>query len=134
NAYVEDSVEMITVVSGAVSVISSNRNLKLRPGEQAFEKDDKLYLNHPNIQAITAWRRGFFYFQDADVQSIMRQISRFYDVSVRYEGEPSKETYDGLISRDLNLSESISLLNKLSIRAKLTGDKTIVVAPEPLKK
>jgi transmembrane sensor len=129
NAYTEDSVEMITVISGAVSVESFNRNLTLHPNDQAFEKQDKLTLHHPNIQAITAWRRGFFYFQEADVQSIMRQISRFYDVSVHYEGRPSTETYDGLISRDLKLTDALSLLNRLNIKATLTGDKTIIVAP-----
>lgn len=129
NAYTEDSVEMITVLSGAVRVESSDRNLTLHPSDQAFERQGKLTLQHPNIQAITAWRRGFFYFQEADVQSIMRQISRFYDVSVRYEGKPSTETYDGLISRDLRLTDALSLLNRLNIKATLTGDKTIIVAP-----
>jgi hypothetical protein len=129
NAYTEDSVEMITVLSGAVRVESSDRNLTLHPSDQAFERQGKLTLQHPNIQAITAWRRGFFYFQEADVQSIMRQISRFYDVSVRYEGKPSTETYDGLISRDLKLTDALSLLNRLNIKATLTGDKTIIVAP-----
>jgi ferric-dicitrate binding protein FerR (iron transport regulator) len=134
NAYTEDSVEMITVVSGAVSVLSQNNSLTLRPGDQAFERQGKLSLELPNIQAVTAWRRGFFNFENADVRSIMRQISRFYDVSVRYEGQPSGETYDGLISRDLNLSEALSLLNKLDIKATLTDDKTIIVTPQTAPK
>jgi transmembrane sensor len=134
NAYAEDSVEMITLLTGSVSVTSTNKTLTLHTGEQAFERQDKLSLEHPNIQAITAWRRGFFYFQDADVHSIMRQFSRFYDVAVRYEGQPSRETYDGLISRDLTLSEALALLNKLNIKARLNDDKTIIVAPEILQK
>jgi transmembrane sensor len=131
NAYTEDSVEMITVISGAVNVVSSNRSLTLRPGDQALQRQDKLTLQHPNIQAITAWRRGFFYFQAADVPSIMRQISRFYNVSVRYEGRPFTETYDGLFGRDLKLTDALSLLNRLNIKATLADDKTIIVAPEP---
>jgi transmembrane sensor len=134
NAYTEDSVEMITVISGAVSVASSGRSLTLHPSDQAFERQNELTLEHPNIQAITAWRRGFFYFQDADVQSIMRQISRFYDVLVHYEGQPSTETYDGLISRDLKLTDVLSLLNRLNIKATLAGGKTIIVAPESPQK
>jgi ferric-dicitrate binding protein FerR (iron transport regulator) len=134
NAYSEDSVEMITVISGAVSVASSGRSLTLHPSDQALERQDNLTLQHPNIQAITAWRRGFFYFQDADVPSIMRQISRFYDVAVRYEGRTSTETYDGLISRDLKLTDALSILNRLNIKATLSGDKTIIVAPESPQK
>lgn len=134
NAYMEDSVEMITVVSGAVSVLSQNNSLTLRPGDQAVERQGKLSLEFPNLQAVTAWRRGFFNFENADARSIMRQISRFYNVSVRYEGEPSGETYDGLISRDLNLSEALSLLNKMDIQATLIDDKTIVVAPKTAPK
>jgi hypothetical protein len=60
----------------------------------------------------------------------MRQISRFYDVAVWYEGQPTKETFDGLISRDLTLSETLALLNKLNIKARLNDDKAIIVAPE----
>jgi ferric-dicitrate binding protein FerR (iron transport regulator) len=129
NAYVEDSVAMITVLSGSVVVASLDKHLTLRPGEQAFQRQDRLSLEHPNVQVTTAWRRGFFNFQNANVQSIMKQISRFYDVTIRYEGQPSPETYDGLISRDLNLSQTVELLNKLNIKATLTNNRTIVVSP-----
>jgi hypothetical protein len=64
----------------------------------------------------------------------MRQISRFYDVAVRYEGRTSTETYDGLISRDLKLTDALSILNRLNIKATLSGDKTIIVAPESPQK
>jgi ferric-dicitrate binding protein FerR (iron transport regulator) len=129
NAYVEDSLAMITVLSGTVVVASLDKHLTLRPGEQAFQRQNKISLEHPNIQAVTAWRRGFFYFQNANVQSIMKQISRFYDVAIRYEGQPSPESFDGLISRDLNLSQTLSLLNKLNIKVTLTNNRIIVVTP-----
>lgn len=134
NAYADDSVEMITVISGAVSVRSGQRMIRLNPGEQAYQRADRFSLEHPNLPAITAWRRGFFYFQDADVRTIMRQISRFYNVTVRYETQPSAETYDGLISRDQTLAEVLAGLNKLNIRATLAGDSAILVAPQTSQK
>lgn len=127
-AYDDDEAELTTVISGAVRVTVANKDLTLRSGEQALENKDKLSLQHPNVQSVTAWRRGFFHFDNANVQSIMRQLSRFYDVTVTYQGQPSNETYDGLISRDLKLTDALSVLNNLNIKATLT-DRTITVSP-----
>jgi ferric-dicitrate binding protein FerR (iron transport regulator) len=128
-AYPDDSAEATTLIDGGVSVSSSEKSLKLKPGEQAFEKTGSISLLHPNVQAVTAWRRGFFSLQDADIKDIMKQFGRYYDVQVIFKGAISPEKYTGLVSRDLDLSDAMLLLRHLHINATLT-DRIITVEPE----
>jgi ferric-dicitrate binding protein FerR (iron transport regulator) len=128
-AYSDDSTEATTLVDGKVKVESNEKALILQPGEQAFQKAGTLTLTHPNVQAVTAWRRGFFSLQDADIQDIMKEFSRFYDVQVVFRGAISSEKYTGLVGRDLNLRDAVSLLQHLHINATLS-DRTIIVEPE----
>jgi transmembrane sensor len=128
-AYPDDSTEATTLVEGKVKVKDFDKTLILQPGDQAFQKAGVLTLTRPNVQAVTAWRRGFFSLQDADILDIMKEFSRFYDVKVVFKGAVSSEKYTGLVGRDLNLSDAVSLLRHLNINATLS-DRTIIVEPE----
>ena len=56
----------------------------------------------------------------------MRQISRWDDDDVRYEVKPNNETYGGRISRNLNLSNILKMLETYGVHYRLEN-KTLVV-------
>jgi hypothetical protein len=56
----------------------------------------------------------------------MRQISRWYDVDVVFEGNISNEEFSGKIYRNANLSEVLKLLNVLDVNYKIEGKKLII--------
>jgi ferric-dicitrate binding protein FerR (iron transport regulator) len=131
NAYADNNSEMTTLVDGSVQVSDGNTALLLLPGSQAIEKAGGMSLTHPSIQNVTAWRRGFFALQDADIQTIMQQICRFYNVEVEYmdKSSLSKQTYYGTIPRNQTLQETLKALEQLKIQATLKN-RTIIVEPE----
>jgi ferric-dicitrate binding protein FerR (iron transport regulator) len=128
SSYVDEQFQKTTLVEGKVRVTSASDNLVLTPGEQAEAANGKLSVNHPDVYSVTAWRRGFFNFSNADIQTVMRQIARWYDVTVVYEGEPSKEKLEGSISRNQNLAETLAALDALHIHASVK-DRTVTVHP-----
>ena len=128
SSYEDEKFQKTTLVDGKVRVSATYDNLILTPGEQAEDVDGKLAVRHPDVYRVTAWRRGFFNFSDADIQAVMRQIARWYDVEVKFEGEPSKEKLEGSISRNQNLDETLAALAALHIHATVKN-RVVTVYP-----
>jgi ferric-dicitrate binding protein FerR (iron transport regulator) len=128
SSYPDDKAAMTTLLTGKIKVNAASQSFVLQPGEQAFDAGSSVSIKHPNLKTVTAWRRGFFNFSDADVTSVVKQLARWYNVEYRFEGVPSTEKVDGLIGRDLKLSEALAVLRTLHINATLI-DRTIIIKP-----
>jgi transmembrane sensor len=80
------------------------------------------------VNNVMAWRNGVFHFENADIQTVMRQLSRWYDVAVVYKRDIEKD--DPLfveVKRNTNLSDVLKALN-LAGGAKFSiEDKKIIV-------
>jgi len=103
----------------------------LKPGEQASvsqtsQKSQPIPVQTVDLDQVMAWKNGWFEFDNTDIKTIMRQISRWYDVDVRYEVKPNNETYGGRISRNLNLSNILKMLETYGVHYRLEN-KTLVV-------
>lgn len=123
NAYRDEAVVKTTLLEGAVKVSTRVGTINLVPGEQALLNATNASLSL-NDQADTdkemAWKNNVFSFDNDDLQSIMRQISRWYDVDVVYQGKITTEKYVGEIPRSSNLAEVFKILelNHVHIDAK----------------
>lgn len=127
NAYHDENSIKTTLVEGAVKVISGKSSKLLKPGQQAVLSANKIQLNpDPDMEEITAWKNGYFYFKGSDIETIMRQIARWYNVDVTFEGEIPKRTFTGKIYRNAKASEILDLLSYSNIHFKTTGQKIIV--------
>jgi len=123
SAYSDESQVKTTLLEGAVNVSNGMSSLKLKPGQQALLNlaDAKLRMN-PNVDVDKelAWKNDLFAFDNDDLKTIMRQISRWYDLDVVYQGKITDEKYVGEIPRNSNLSEVFKILelNHVHIDAK----------------
>jgi ferric-dicitrate binding protein FerR (iron transport regulator) len=129
-AYPEEGSKKTTLVQGAVKVVNGNEERVLKPDEQSVvTKDGGLTVaTGVDIEPVIAWKQGFFQFKHTDLKTIMRQIERWYDVEVVYRREDLSGEYGGRISRKLNLSELISLLEGNGVgHFKMDGRKLIVL-------
>ncbi len=120
NAYDDEANMRTTLIQGSARV----NTVILRPGEQYTDgKIEKV-----DTEDIVAWREGMFRFHSMDIRSIMRQVARWYNIEVTYEGNIN-ETFGGGISRNVNLSE---LLQTLELTKKIkfeTDGRKIIVRP-----
>ena len=135
NAYDDEAAVKTTLLEGAVKVTKSakaiERAVVLKPGEQAVlaAVNSQLTIDHaPGIDKVMAWKNGVFHFEKADIQTVMRQLSRWYDVEVVYKRDIEKD--DPLffeVKRNTNLSDVLKVLNEANGAKFSIEDKKIIV-------
>lgn len=129
NSYEDEESQEITLLEGSVQIIKGNEKQLLQPGQQArVSKDDILRIAAVNTEETTGWKNGQFVFRDADIQSIMRQVVRWYDVKVIYQTGVTRH-FNATISRNEPLSRLLNLLEKTGDIHFKIENKTIYVLP-----
>lgn len=129
-AYPEEGKKKMTLVNGAIKVGSGAESRQLRPGEQAVmeEAGPVTVTSDVNIENVIAWKLGFFQFSHMNIKTLMREIARWYDVDVVYQRTDLSGEYGGRISRNLNLSDLIGLLEGNGFgNFKIEGRRLIVL-------
>jgi ferric-dicitrate binding protein FerR (iron transport regulator) len=127
NSYNDERVMKTTLLTGFVKVTKGDQQVMIKPGEQAEVADKTIKVNTGvNVNKEVAWKNGLFYFKNENLKAIMRQISRWYDIDVVYEGKISNDEISGKIYRNANLSEVLKLLNVLDVNYKIEGKKLII--------
>lgn len=129
NAYEDEATIKTTLLEGAVKLQTGSSTGVLKPGEQAsINSSGAMHVtNDADLEEVVAWKNGSFQFTAQTIQSIMRQISRWYDVEIVYEGTISKETFSGIVSRNSNVSEVMKILAEGGIKFKIEGGKMILL-------
>lgn len=128
NAYADESTLNTTLIEGSVKFTAANgESAKLKPGQQAQLSSSVSVINNVNIDEIIAWKSGWFNFDRADITTIMRQVSRWYDVEVVFEGQPSKKTFSGIVSRSHQISEVLKIMEKAGVKFRIEGKKITVL-------
>lgn len=129
NAYSDEHSIRTTLLEGEVRVIELNSkdSKLLKPGEQSIV-DKNIYIENIDTQTEIAWKEGYFNFSRADIETVMRQLARWYGVHAKYEGVLPEHHFSGAISTDLTLLEVLEILEKSNIHFKLVG-KEVTVMP-----
>jgi transmembrane sensor len=136
NAYDDEDAIKTTLLEGKVKVSPHNlpagvESVVLKPGQQASisQKSQAIPVLTVDTDMVMAWKNGLFHFESADIKTVMRQLSRWYDVEIVYKGTTVKN--DPLfveISRNTNLSDVLKALEVSgSARFSIEGKKIIVL-------
>ena len=116
NSYADETLTKTTLIEGSVLVEAAGTKKVLTPGTQAIVGPDGLTITEANIDEVLAWKNGYFLFESEDIESVMRKISRWYDVEVVFEGDRPKDGFGGTVSRFSNVSK---VLQKLQLTNKV---------------
>lgn len=127
NAYPDEEAIKTTLLQGSVMVIAAGGSKTIKPAEQAVLQGDKLTVHDANVEEAVAWKNGYFRFNDEKISSIMRKLSRWYDVEIRYEGSLSDNGLNGTISRYRDISQVLKMLEQTKeVHFKIEGRKITV--------
>nr|WP_121271282.1 FecR family protein [Pedobacter schmidteae] len=138
NAYADEASSKTTLLEGAVQVSSLNKDkstavenhsARLSPGQQASLNDRAIQIKTVNTEAAVAWKNNKFMFEGNNIQGIMRQVSRWYDVDVVFKGDISQEAFAGKISRFKHLSEVLDLIELTGLVHFKVEGRRITVMP-----
>lgn len=127
-AYSNEKSVNTTLLEGSVRVshLTSNNSQLLKPGQQA-KVNGGIKIVNVDTEEVVAWKNGFFHFNGAGIQTVMGQIERWYDVEVDYEGEITSKHFTGIISRSINASKVLDMLELTGgVKFEIKGKKISV--------
>ena len=133
NSYKDEAGTKTTLLEGSVRVASLNQNdaVVLKPGQQSqinSDTDSEINIVEADAEEVTAWKNGYFRFNNEGIESIMRKVSRWYDVNIQYQGAVSNEEFNGTISRTKNISEVLEMLETTNaVHFKIEGRRITVM-------
>ena len=129
-AYEEEATVKTTLLEGAVKVTRAKASHLLRPGQEAQlnkNGDGITVIDDAPLSEAVAWKNGLFFFNRASLSTVMRQIARWYDVQIVYEGDIPEMEFGGKISRKSNVSEVLKILELSKVHFRIEGKKIIVM-------
>jgi ferric-dicitrate binding protein FerR (iron transport regulator) len=135
NTYEESGFIETTLVEGSVRVTQNYSNGKpyktrlLKPGQQSLTNlfKPEIKIENVDIEKEIAWKNGFFKFKNTNIQNIMREIERWYDVKVQYEGKIPSEEFTGIISRDVEITKMLKILEQGGgVQFSVSGKRILV--------
>lgn len=128
-AYDDESTMNTTLLEGSVKVSQGNLVRMLVPGQQSnIDKTGSIKVTDAAVEEVMAWKNGWFQFNAHDIKTVMRQISRWYNVEVVYEGKIPAGHFTGLVSRNNDISQVLKIMQSAGVRFKIEGRKLIVLA------
>lgn len=127
-AYNDEAEIKTTLLEGAVKLSDQHDAILLKPGQQGYisKESSKFKAVNVDVSEITAWKDGLFVFNGTDLHSLMRQLSRWYDVEVVYEPGVKDDVFFGKIRRKSNLSKVLKILELGDVHFSIEGRKLIV--------
>lgn len=130
NNYHDEDVPSTTLLQGSVKVYNNRYSRVIKPGQQAqFESTGQIKIVPVNTEQVVAWKNGVFSFKRAGLETVMRQIARWYNVEVSYEGEVPEISFTGKIYRNVNLQEALRSIGYIGVQYSVENKK-VIIKPE----
>ncbi|MFD2871715.1 FecR family protein [Mucilaginibacter ximonensis] len=111
-----------TLLEGSINIRKGNQSKLMVPGQQATVTDE-INLKEVNADESIAWINGLFSFDKTDIHTVLRQIERWYSVTIEYEAKVPDHQITGYISRSSNLPEVVKMLELSGVKLKIEGKK-----------
>jgi ferric-dicitrate binding protein FerR (iron transport regulator) len=126
NAYTDESVQTTTLLEGAVRVGGH----VLKPSEKAsIDASGTIHVSKGDPEQAIAWKNGLFDFTDNDLQTVMRQLARWYNVDIKYEGDIPERQFTGMIGRSLTLTQVLKGLTRESVHYRIEEGNHLIITP-----
>ncbi|MBO9731522.1 MAG: FecR domain-containing protein [Chitinophaga sp.] len=129
-AYEEENNICTSLLEGAVNILSGTSVKRLLPGQQALVNREHagISISNADVNNAIAWKEGRFEF-NGNIQAIMRELARWYDIQVVYEGSVTDRAFAASFSRQEGLPEILQQLELTgSIHFNIAGN-TVTVGP-----
>lgn len=123
NSYLDEPNIKTTLLEGSVNV----NGTVIKPKQQAIFNNRSIQVMDVDPEEVVAWKNGLFKFDHTDIHTLMRQIARWYDVEVVYEGTVKDGRFYGKIERSYTLSEVLKVLELGNLHFRVEGRKIIVL-------
>ncbi|MGF7082805.1 FecR family protein [Mucilaginibacter sp. UYCu711] len=129
NSYPDERTIKTTLLEGSIKITAEHNTRMLSPGQQADVEGSKITVaSGSDTEAAVAWKHGNFVFNNTDLPSLMRQLARWYDVNIHYNGKIHDHEFVGQISRSAKLSSVLKILAVSGVRFTI-NEKDLYIQP-----
>lgn len=126
NSYADEPLTVTTLLEGSVRVQTAGTEKVLKPGQAALSGKKTLEIAEAIPEIATAWKDGRLVFKRTDIQTVLRQLSRWYNIDIAYQGKIPEYTITGDASREESLSVMLKVLSLSGVHFELKERKLIV--------
>lgn len=127
NAYDDENTIKTTLLEGSIKLSAHSNSKILTPGQQAEVTNNRItIINNSDTEAAVAWKNGYFVFDNTDLPTLMRQLSRWYDVNTVYNGNAGNHEFVGQIKRSVKLSSVLKILEASGVHFKIEGENLYI--------
>lgn len=128
NAYDDEKELKVTLLEGSVRVSQNDQSKMLKPGEQVRIINNQLsVIKNVDIEESIAWKNGRFQFSSADLGTVLREASRWYDIEISYPNGIPGDTFTGPIPKSLNLEDFLHILDLSEVKFELKENRKLLV-------
>lgn len=133
SAYPDEAGVKTTLLEGSVRVSSSDLTISnlLKPNQQSFllqGNRNGFSIKSVDTEPVIAWKNGNFMFNDEGFESIMRRVSKWYDVEIIYKSKPENISFIGTVSRSRSISEVLHAMERTGkVSFRIEGRKIVVL-------
>ena len=129
NAYADEEAIKTTLLEGSVQVSNAADVAMLVPGQQSrlYKTGAIQTISNADLEEAVAWKNGVFIFNNADIQAVMRQVGRWFDLEVAYEGAIPKDSFGGKLPMDAKVTEVLAALQQTQVHFRIEGKRLIVM-------
>jgi transmembrane sensor len=111
NSYLDDTWAKATLFKGSAKIdIPATQPVTLVPGQQAVVNQGAIQVVSVDLNDVLAWKNGVFVFKEAPLESIMKEISRWYDIDVSYTNIDRNKLYTATAPCAENISTVLKQL------------------------
>lgn len=121
NAYTDERLQRTTLLEGSVRVTNKQQTTQvtIKPGQQAEGAAGELKISNVDAAASSSWKDGVFVFNHTEIHPLMRQLSRWYNIDVIYQGDIKTRTFSGSIDRSYTLLQVLDVLKISKVNFKI---------------
>jgi transmembrane sensor len=130
SAYSDNDEVTTTLLEGSVRLQKGSQAALLIPGQQGViaQNSSTIVISKADLEETMAWKNGNFVFHDENITSVMKQISRWYDVDVEYTGNIKNKEFGGTVSKFKNITEMLDIMELTGeFHYKMEGRRVIIM-------
>lgn len=129
DSYKDDGVVKTTLRDGKVRVTTGagGETRVLRPSQQSLVAENgAIEVKEVNVEEVIAWQMGYFSFTNTPFAQMMRQLARWYDIEVKYEGKVPQTEFEGRLNQSVNLSRVLDFFKESGVKFRLENHTLII--------
>lgn len=135
NVYEADYNEVVTTVTEGVVTVEpatltkqkTSNKVKLTVGKQSVLKGQHIQVKDVDPEMFVAWKEGCFYFNEADIYTVMKEFARWYDIEVQYEISKTDDRFVGKIPKNVSLGTALRVLKRTGVTFEMSGTKHLII-------